>query len=150
VTNEAKGAFLLLLLYPITTTTMKVVLSVLALAATASAFAPSASVVSRGLVSSVATATPTQLFSEPEGDDEEEGLDLNLEEMFDMYVGSLSVRDRGLSCIVLCLVCDSLDPAMTKRKTGCAFIPKLSHLFICVRSSSLKIDASGWAYGLGY
>ena len=62
---------------------MKLALSVLALAATVSAFAP-ASVASRGLTSSVATATPTQLFSEPE--DEEEGLDLNLEEMFDMYV----------------------------------------------------------------
>ena len=65
--------------------TMKLALSVLALAATASAFAP-ASIASRGLTSSVATATPTQLFSEPEDDDEEEGLDLNLEEMFDMYV----------------------------------------------------------------
>ena len=63
--------------------TMKLALSVLALAATASAFAP-ASIAARGLTSSVATATPTQLFSEPE--DEEEGLDLNLEEMFDMYV----------------------------------------------------------------
>ena len=64
---------------------MKLALSVLALAATVSAFAP-ASIASRGLTSSVATATPTQLFSEPEGDDDEEGLDLNLEEMFDMYV----------------------------------------------------------------
>eukprot|EP00561_Arcocellulus_cornucervis_P005150 CAMPEP_0185826046 /NCGR_PEP_ID=MMETSP1322-20130828/31352_1 /TAXON_ID=265543 /ORGANISM="Minutocellus polymorphus, Strain RCC2270" /LENGTH=81 /DNA_ID=CAMNT_0028523771 /DNA_START=55 /DNA_END=300 /DNA_ORIENTATION=- len=62
---------------------MKVVLSVLTLAAAASAFAPSASL-PRGLTSSVATATPTQLFSEPE-DDDEEGLDLNLEEMFDMF-----------------------------------------------------------------
>lgn len=74
---------------------MKVVLSVLMLAAAASAFAPTASL-SRGLTSSVATATPTQLFSEPE-DDDEEGLDLNLEEMFDMYV-------RGYIVLQLCTI----------------------------------------------
>ena len=80
----------------ISSPTMKVVLSVLMLAAAASAFAPSASV-SRGLTSSVATATPTQLFSEPE-DDDEEGLDLNLEEMFDMYVVTLSSSCAQLKC----------------------------------------------------
>lgn len=75
---------------------MKVVLSALMLAAAASAFAPTASL-SRGLTSSVATATPTQLFSEPE-DDDEEGLDLNLEEMFDMYVATLSSSCVQLKC----------------------------------------------------
>ena len=77
---------------------MKLALSVLALAATASAFAP-ASFASRGLTFSV--ATPTQLFSEPE-DDDEEGLDLNLEEMFDMYVQlpvwSCAWRDDAMFC----------------------------------------------------
>ena len=80
----------------ISSPTMKVVLSVLTLAAAASAFAPSASL-PRGLTSSVATATPTQLFSEPE-DDDEEGLDLNLEEMFDMYVATLPSSCAQLKC----------------------------------------------------
>lgn len=54
---------------------MKVALTLIALASTASAFAPS-------FTRQVATAqVPTALFA---GDEEEGGLDLNLEEMFDM------------------------------------------------------------------
>ena len=65
---------------------MKLALSVLALATTASAFAPSAPF-SRGLSTTVAT---TQLFSEPE-EEEEGGLDLDLGEMFDMF----DAADKG-------------------------------------------------------
>jgi hypothetical protein len=66
---------------------MKLALSVLALATTASAFAPSAPF-SRGLSTTVAT---TQLFSEPEEEEEEGGLDLDLGEMFDMF----DAADKG-------------------------------------------------------
>lgn len=114
--------------------TMKLALSVLALAATASAFAP-ASVASRGLTSSVATATPTQLFSEPE--DEEEGLDLNLEEMFDMYVQlpvwSCACAWRVMMCYFVARLeiptshCSSADRVI-KRHILCIFMISLIYV----------------------
>lgn len=51
----------------------------LSLAVTASAFAPVA--FTRGI-----EGRSSHLFAEPPEKEEEEGLDLNLEEMFDMYV----------------------------------------------------------------
>ena len=59
----------------------------LALASTASAFtATSVPAFTRAVLSSVTESRPlTFLAAEPE-DEEGEGLDLNLEEMFDMYV----------------------------------------------------------------
>lgn len=62
---------------------MKLAVAIIAVVASAQAFCPTA--FTRGDVAS----TKTQLLSEPE-DDEGGGLDLNLEEMFDMWVGRQS------------------------------------------------------------
>mmetsp|Transcript_326 Transcript_326/g.371 ORF Transcript_326/g.371 Transcript_326/m.371 type:complete len:83 (-) Transcript_326:340-588(-) len=68
---------------------MKIALALLALAAGASAFAPAAPF-TRGVVApSVVPSASTALFSDKE--EEEEGLDLNLEEMFDMF----DAADKG-------------------------------------------------------
>mmetsp|Transcript_30502 Transcript_30502/g.46704 ORF Transcript_30502/g.46704 Transcript_30502/m.46704 type:complete len:88 (+) Transcript_30502:251-514(+) len=64
-----------------------VVLAVLV--AMTSAFAPSASF---GLSTKTTTTTRTQLMAEPKKDEpEEDGLDLNLEEMFEMF----DAADKG-------------------------------------------------------
>lgn len=63
---------------------MKLSLTLLAFVSSAAAFSTPATF-SRGLTASVASTsapTTTTLYSDP--DEEEEGLDLNLEEMFDM------------------------------------------------------------------
>eukprot|EP00566_Odontella_aurita_P035564 CAMPEP_0113534538 /NCGR_PEP_ID=MMETSP0015_2-20120614/5211_1 /TAXON_ID=2838 /ORGANISM="Odontella" /LENGTH=79 /DNA_ID=CAMNT_0000433703 /DNA_START=98 /DNA_END=337 /DNA_ORIENTATION=- /assembly_acc=CAM_ASM_000160 len=65
---------------------MKIAIAFLALAAGATAFAP-ATPFTRHLVTSVPSTTA--VFSDKE--EEEEGLDLNLEEMFDMF----DAADKG-------------------------------------------------------
>ncbi|GFH60618.1 hypothetical protein CTEN210_17094 [Chaetoceros tenuissimus] len=60
---------------------MKISLAILALASSASAFAPAFNKPMTQVASSAAPAAPLRMG----GDDEEGGLDLNLEEMFDMF-----------------------------------------------------------------
>ena len=64
---------------------MKLSITLLAVLASANAFSTAPSAFSRGISASVATSRPVEskLFADPEEDDEE-GLDLNLEEMFEM------------------------------------------------------------------
>mmetsp|Transcript_21649 Transcript_21649/g.43763 ORF Transcript_21649/g.43763 Transcript_21649/m.43763 type:complete len:87 (+) Transcript_21649:102-362(+) len=71
---------------------MRLALSVVALVAvSASAFAPSTPF-SRGIASSVAGGpSASQLWGGEEDEEEEGGLDLNLEEMFDMF----DAADKG-------------------------------------------------------
>jgi len=76
---------------------MKLAVAIIAVVASAQAFCPTA--FTRGDVAS----TKTQLFSEPE-DDEGGGLDLNLEEMFDMF----DAADKGVD----------FDKALDKVKGG--------------------------------
>mmetsp|Transcript_3478 Transcript_3478/g.6363 ORF Transcript_3478/g.6363 Transcript_3478/m.6363 type:complete len:88 (+) Transcript_3478:143-406(+) len=68
---------------------MKLTLAVLSIVSCAAAFSTPATF-SRGVSTSVASEiTPrtltTSLFAEPEEKEEEEGFDLNLEEMFDIF-----------------------------------------------------------------
>ena len=73
---------------------MKIAITIIALASSASAFAPSitgvstaAAVVSRPAQQAQAQAQAQAIVAlQAGGDDEEEGFDLNLEEMFDMWV----------------------------------------------------------------
>ena len=60
---------------------MKLSLAILALASSASAFAPAFNKPMTQIASSAAPAAPLKMGGD---DDEEGGLDLNLEEMFDM------------------------------------------------------------------
>lgn len=65
---------------------MKLSITLLAVLASANAFSTAPSAFSRGISASITTSrsAESRLFADPK-DDDEEGLDLNLEEMFEMF-----------------------------------------------------------------